>query len=128
MRILNSWGISDDRCQALGILDELNQEQRTITSAVGKTLSRICRVGEALARANDPERYPQAKEDWQLAKTEIERRLGKRGIEIIKERFQDRCESYVTLIPHAFHDGFKSPHNFEISALVCSKEIVSFIQ
>lgn len=76
------------------------------------TLDEICRVGEALARANDPETYPTAEQDWEAARTNIERHLGTRGIELIHERIVQNTSRYRVACPEAFSPN----HSFNPAA------------
>ncbi len=106
MRIVRSWGVAPEICAAMHDTDRSAIDEETaIFNTIGSTLSRLCRVGEALARANNPEIYPTAKEDWELARIEIEARLGKDGLEIIREKYQDNCEQYLTFMPEIFSTG-----------------------
>lgn len=66
------------------------------------TLDELCRVGEALARANDPETYPSAEQDWSTARTSIEKHLGSRGVELIHERIVENTARYRVACPEAF--------------------------
>ena len=45
--------------------------------------SKICEVGEALARANNPQLYPSALDDWESASKEIAAKLGDDGVKQI---------------------------------------------
>jgi hypothetical protein len=71
-------------------------------SAVMEQLIHICKVGEALARANNPAIYPTAQHDWESALGEIEARVGPDGLKRIGERFKENTMSYVTLVPQVF--------------------------
>jgi hypothetical protein len=66
---------------------------------VGETLSKLCRVGEALARANDPEHYPTALSDWEEAEEAIQQHLGPKGLSLVLARAKDYCEEYVKSAP-----------------------------
>jgi hypothetical protein len=73
-----------------------------------KTLDHLCEVGEALARANDPETHPSAEADWESARKHIERQLGPKGLELIHARILENTKQYRVACPEAF-----SPqHNF----------------
>ena len=84
-------------------------------------LVKICEVGEALARANDPQHYPEAKKDWEIAKQEIETRLGHEGISLIKARIRDNCESYLQQAPDIFKDASKVEPEAKIEASTTSQ-------
>ena len=70
--------------------------------AVGATLRKLCEVGEALARANNPEVYPSASVDWAQARVEIEKRLGFEGIRQIQARVAENCQGYRAALPELF--------------------------
>jgi len=63
---------------------------------------KLCEVGEALARANHPEHYPDASSDWQMAKENIETILGPQGIDIIQKKAQENLENYLKQKPSLF--------------------------
>ena len=71
-------------------------------AAATTTLTKICEVGEALARANSDAHYPSARDDWERAKEEITRVLGVRGVERIQEHMVENCERYLAFAPHIF--------------------------
>jgi hypothetical protein len=104
-RVLHSWGLGPDACEPFALHDEDDEEVALIDS-LGARLGRICKVGEALARANDPERYPSAREDWAYAKKEIEEHLGERGMALVRERCLENIENYLTYLPEAFDGTF----------------------
>ncbi|MBX7137245.1 MAG: HDOD domain-containing protein [Oligoflexia bacterium] len=109
IKLLTSWGLSAESCAAMGLhSDDAEDEERQILGAIGETLAQICKVSEALARSADPQNYPRAAEDWQFAKHEIENKLGAGGMQLIKQKFDENCESYFTLVPHVFHAGLIS--------------------
>jgi hypothetical protein len=72
---------------------------------VGLTLSRLCEVGEALARANNPERYPSASKDWKEAKSVIEGTLGSQGLTIIRSILKKNLLKFAKSSPNVFKTG-----------------------
>ncbi len=102
IRVMNSWGMSAESCAELGLVED---PESTILEAMGDTLVELCEVGEALARAHQPEVYPDSKDDWAQARKEIERTLGAEGMQIIHEKIQENAESYLTFIPDVFDFG-----------------------
>ncbi|MCB0311036.1 MAG: HDOD domain-containing protein, partial [Bdellovibrionales bacterium] len=106
LKVVQSWGLKKRDCSAIGLLEseELDEEEEII-KAIGATLSKVCRVGEALARASDPEHYPTAANDWDQARVEIESKLGSNGMQMIREKFAENCENYLTHLPHLFEPG-----------------------
>lgn len=106
IRLLVSWGIPVEFCEAVFLFDDEETEENeetVIHNILGGTLSKLCCVGEALARANQPEIYPNAKFDWEVAQNEIKNRLGKDGILHIQEALYDNLENYLTFMPELFN-------------------------
>ena len=93
----------DDATQ---IADEGGWSESDEVNAISNTLSKICKTGEALARANNPKFYPTAATDWEFARVEIEQALGTEGMKIIKESLAENCRRYVDLVPHVFTPAF----------------------
>ena len=104
--IIQQWGISPE-IKELVVAEEPTGEEPMggELSAVAQTLSTICKVGEALARANHPETYPTAQADWLFAKGEIGERIGDEGMAVIQQRFSEVCISYVESAPQVFRGG-----------------------
>ena len=102
------WNLCDDVLIALGdrkaivtksaFLSE-KTKQDLVAENVGATLAKICEVGEALARANDPEHYPTALTDWDTANQIIAQQLGPQGIEVIYSRTQRYLRHYSEQTP-----------------------------
>lgn len=65
-------------------------------------LSKICKIGETLAKINDPEHYPVAKGELELVQEEIISSLGTDGFNLIKEKILENCSSYVEKQPELF--------------------------
>lgn len=109
IRILVSWGIPIQLCEAVFLSDEDStpeeNEEATIQSILGSSLAKLCIIGETLARANNPKLYPTAKNDWELARDQIQSRLGKEGLRLIQETFNENLEDYITYMPEIFHGG-----------------------
>ena len=104
--IIQEWGIHPELKSV--VTAEVPVDEDAIGSevpAIAQTLTTICKVGEALARANHPDTYPTALEDWRFAKSEITQRIGEEGLSAIKERFAESCISYVELVPQVFRGG-----------------------
>jgi hypothetical protein len=80
-------------------------DDEMITRASGATLQKICEVGESLARANFPESYPDSSHHWDVAREEIERQLGKKGLQAIKVALKENTRNLVKLSPAIFHGG-----------------------
>lgn len=77
---------------------EMTSDERTIA----ENLSRLCGIGEALARANDPENYPTALGDWEKAEAAIKKELGSEGMQSIRELINQNLRAYARRSPIAF--------------------------
>lgn len=102
LRVLHGWGVSGHTTSQWGMLTDEDLEEVEILNSIGGSLAKLCKVGEALARANHPDCYPTARDDWKVARLEIESRLGPQGMEVIKERYLENCENYLTYLPDVF--------------------------
>jgi hypothetical protein len=114
LTLLRRWGLSSSFTDALigvgesidlGVSSPEEQAERAEAEAIEGTLVRLCRIGEALARANYPETYPTARSDWADALEVIEHHLGEDGLDTIRERFLENSSTYVTFCPSAFKGG-----------------------
>ena len=106
VHLLHQWGLSFEQCLSAGLGEELvEDEEEQVLESIGGLLSEICTIGERLARANQAEYYPNARDEWRIAQQEVERYLGPAGMEIIQERYYSNCEAYLTLVPHLFNPG-----------------------
>lgn len=102
--LLQEWNINEEVSNAIAgenilILSEKRKEELKHAS---KTLEKLCKVGEALARANDPDTYPSAPKDWEEAKGELHRALGPRGMQYIKDKVEQHLENYTKEYPELF--------------------------
>ncbi len=103
------WNLSDDILSAMGekktIVSHSSGAFKAVTDSTlssesaGATLAKICEVGEALARANNPEHYPSALSDWETAKEAIVNSLGPDGIQTIYDKTQERLTFYAARAP-----------------------------
>lgn len=103
VRLAREWGLSSEIRLGMGDSSVLSpdHEQNQLRFS-GETLDKICEVGEALARASDPEHYPSAAHDWEDAKTEIQKALGREGMKIVQEKLSENCKAYSKLLPDVF--------------------------
>lgn len=62
----------------------------------------LCAVGEALARAENPETYPSAQNDWTNANKYLNENAGTGALELIKERAVEQSKKYQEAIPEVF--------------------------
>ncbi|MFN8390033.1 MAG: HDOD domain-containing protein [Bdellovibrionota bacterium] len=104
------WNLSDDILVALGDRPKrgysaaapsglASDSSSTSSQHVGDLLSKICEVSEALARANDPEHYPTALQDWEEAEEAIAAQLGPDGMQLIFQRAESNCKQYLKRAP-----------------------------
>ncbi len=98
--IARQWGLCPELRIAVGDTGFKKQQTKLVNTA--STLTKICEVGEALARANNPKQHPNAKKDWKIAKSRIEAMLGANGIHTIEEHIKDQCEHYSSIAPEIF--------------------------
>ncbi|NDC38374.1 MAG: hypothetical protein EBZ48_10025 [Proteobacteria bacterium] len=109
VRLCKGWGMPaemlaavSEYCQGEG----LPQSQALICGeALSETVATLCRVGESLARANNPEQYPTARSDWNDARNAIEDRLGTEGISRIRARVGQYSHALAEELPTAFQAG-----------------------
>ena len=62
----------------------------------------LCSIGEALARAENPETYPSAQNDWKQANQYLNDNAGSGAIELIKERAVEQSKRYKEVLPEVF--------------------------
>jgi hypothetical protein len=99
------WNLSEDLLVALGDKQaKIAQQNRQPKNEekigqVGDFLSKICEVGEALARANHPEQYPSALHDWEKAQEAIASHLGPTGMQQILNKASEYCKEYLKSTP-----------------------------
>lgn len=89
-----------------------------------ETLAKICKVGEALARAGDPERYPSALSDWKEAEVGIQRYLGPSGLKQIEDRLKDNLKNYVELNPNLFNLSITPENETKIKSSAFSRDLI----
>lgn len=109
LRVCRAWGMAPQLLEA--IVDDGSEagksvpEERIIGESLSATIATLCRVGEALARANNPEQYPTARSDWNNARDAIEDRLGFDGIRFIRERVAQYTTAFIETAPEIFQAG-----------------------
>jgi hypothetical protein len=124
--LLQDWGLG---VELWGPIDDLPRGAEA-SLGVASTLREICRVGEALARATDPDHYPSAVGDWENAKRELEKRFGYEGLKLIQARLRENCESYARLLPQVFaplkeFDPEKRIHQHREQELILQNQYVA---
>jgi hypothetical protein len=95
IRIAREWKLSST---LRGIIGDTFEGDPAQLQVVEQT-ARICEIGEALARANNPAQYPTALADWDTARSAIEPILGTKGIQIICDKFAERVKAYGAALP-----------------------------
>ncbi|MCB0354806.1 MAG: hypothetical protein KDD64_14825 [Bdellovibrionales bacterium] len=115
LRVMNSWGVEDSYGATLGLeVPEYKSEEHYILDAMGSTLAELCRVGECLARATQGERYPDARDNWFVAASEIESRLGDTGLKRIQDRVFEVTGTFVEIAPEIFDLGLHDRYGTQI--------------
>ena len=76
----------------------------------------LCEVGEALARAENPETYPSAQNDWQKANQYLTENAGTGALELIKERAVEQSKRYQEALPEVFNslENFNPQRNIDV--------------
>lgn len=108
--LLSSWGYGDSLGKVVGA-------DPAAADPMVDQLRQFCAVGEALARASDPQQYPTATRDWSEARSILEQELGVDGLAALQERVRDNCEQYRQLIPEAFRVTAKLDPERELHTL-----------
>ncbi len=102
--VAKRWGLSPMICKVIGeesiAKTEAPIDQENL--AVSITLEKLCKIGEALARANDPEHYPSAMSDWENAESAIKTILGPNGIMTIQAKVEENLRAYAKRSPESF--------------------------
>ncbi len=62
----------------------------------------LCKVGEMLARASNPDTYPSAENDWSKAQEFITQTLGEEGVARIRNRAVEHAKEYSAVVPGIF--------------------------
>lgn len=96
------WNLSDEILIGLGdrqLAAKLRNSASKPGRDAGGMLMKICEVGEALARANNPEQYPSALHDWEMAQEAIAEHLGPKGVELILAKAEQHSADYAKTIP-----------------------------
>lgn len=99
LALLNEWGLDIDMSRFLSGAKAVDPHQESAFN----NLTKLCEIGEALARANDPEHYPTAAEDWEKVKEDLELTVGSNGMKAIQDKVRQNGENYTKLFPEMFH-------------------------
>jgi hypothetical protein len=79
------------------------------------TYDELCEIGENLARAENPETYPSAENDWKKAKAFLTTAMGEKAIDLIRDRVVESSQQYKKSLPEVFGtlDRFDPQKNIE---------------
>lgn len=80
-------------------------EEHPTMDASWENYDRLCEIGAALARADSPETYPSAENDWKLASDYLQKTVGNVGISLIRSKAAECSEEYK----QSLSGLFKSP-------------------
>jgi hypothetical protein len=105
--ILHRWG-----CDTEQLLVEGDEE----VGAISRTMRKVCEVGETLARANFPDSYPDSTEDWDIAREQIEKALGKKGMRLIKAALKENTKTLAKFSSNIFRGGILLDPEMQISS------------
>lgn len=103
--LVRKWGITPRLTRVLeedAEVDSSEINDLVEATAIGDSVVELCKIGEALARANNPSQYPSARQDWEKAKTEIVKRIGPAGLDVIREAVIENSQNYVVAVPAYF--------------------------
>jgi len=92
------------------------EEASPIEETTWATYDELCEVGEALARAENPETYPSAQNDWQKANQYLTENAGTGALELIKERAVEQSKKYQEALPEVFNslENFNPARNIDV--------------
>jgi hypothetical protein len=105
---------------AMRVLRPENPDQPEVSAAVDVSTwaayDELCEVGEALARAENPETYPSAQNDWQKANQYLTENAGTGALDLIKERAVEQSKKYQDALPEVFIslENFNPKRNIDV--------------
>ena len=104
MAVVRRWDLSREFMIGMGDKEAL-AEARPLSPEykIGQRLDHICQVGEVLAQASDPLRYPNLKYEWHEAIEEIQKVLGSSALAILRHKLDENCVHYLKLAPELFN-------------------------
>jgi hypothetical protein len=80
-------------------------DERSLHDSSWEVYDRLCEIGAALARADSPDTYPSAENDWRLANDYLQKTVGHDGINLIKNKATEYSKEYK----RSLSSLFKSP-------------------
>lgn len=120
--LAEKWGLSSTFRQSVSDDDDLLAPDEK--KAVARSISKLCGIGEKLARASNPNLYPSALHDWEDAKKAITERLGKDGLQIIDQAMTEECEELFVQSPFLFKPGTIANLETELHAFQIEKNAI----
>jgi hypothetical protein len=82
-----------------------SREERHPHDSTWENYDRLCDIGAALARADSPDTYPSAENDWKMASDYLQKTVGSEGISLIKNKAAECSKEYKRTL----NALFKSP-------------------
>jgi hypothetical protein len=82
-------------------------DERPPVDTTWENYDRLCEIGAALARADSPETYPSAENDWKLASEYLQKAVGNEGINLIRNKAAECSKEYK----ESLCGLFKSPRD-----------------
>ena len=90
--VASKWGLIPEVTLAMQDIEHANAHASTLT--VATTMRKLCEVGEAFARATDPDNYPSSANDWEFARHELEHHLGPNGFKALHKQLLHNLSEY----------------------------------
>lgn len=84
-----------------GVTNHTLSENTKEESSERGELRKLCEIGEALARSNDPQRFPDARQSWEGIREVIIDALGQEGLRTIQQRMQKSFSFYLRALPES---------------------------
>ncbi|MEZ4752797.1 MAG: HDOD domain-containing protein [Bdellovibrionota bacterium] len=110
IRVISEWGLDSDFSKMIN---------STESEDVGVTMmNSLCEAGEALARANNPNRYPEARQDWERSREFVQDLIGDDAMQMIRRRIKQNSEALFQLVP----DRFERVVKFNPDAVIHEEE------
>jgi len=83
----------------------IDGDERSIHDSAWEVYDKLCDIGAALARADSPDTYPSAENDWKFANDYLQKTVGHDGITLIKTKATEYSKEYK----RSLSSLFKSP-------------------
>jgi hypothetical protein len=84
------------------VLSEDQATAPTLNDHIWDNYDQLCEVGAALARADNPEAYPSAENDWKMASDYLHKTVGPEGISLIKNKAIECSKQYKQALEGIF--------------------------